>query len=248
MGAAIGACLVATGREVLWSAAGRSAATRARAEKAGLQEVSDLAELVAGCQVIFSVCPPSAALTVAADVAALGFTGTYVEANAVAPATTTAVAGRLQTAQVVDGGIIGGPPTRGGTTRLYLSGPGADGVAVLFDGSPLEVVVCGQDLGRASAIKLSFAAWTKGSAALRLTVVDLAAAAGVADDLASLWEWSDPALLRDLASARGRAAARGWRWAGEMEEVAAMAGELGIAAGFWEAAATRYRREQRIAE
>jgi hypothetical protein len=121
-------------------------------------------------------------------------------------------------------------------------------VAALFQGGPLEVLVCGPDLGRASAIKLSFAAWTKGSAALRLSVADLAAAAGVMDDLEALWQWSDPALLRDLANARNRAGERGWRWSGEMEEVAAMAGELGIAPGFWEAAAIRYQRERRLTD
>ena len=43
MGAALGAALVGNGHEVVWASAGRSDATRARAEAAGLVDVGTLA-------------------------------------------------------------------------------------------------------------------------------------------------------------------------------------------------------------
>ena len=43
----------------------------------------------------------------------------------------------------VDGGIIGLPATRPGTTWLYLSGPDAGLVAECFSMGPLETTVLG---------------------------------------------------------------------------------------------------------
>ena len=85
MGAAVGAALEAGGAHVLWAAEGRSDATRARAEAAGLTDVGTLARLVERSETIVSVCPPHAALDLARAVSACGFTGAYVDVNAVAP-------------------------------------------------------------------------------------------------------------------------------------------------------------------
>ena len=134
MGSAVGAALVETGAEVGWRSAGRGAASRRRADDAGLLEVDDLE----GCDVVLSVCPPGAAVDVARSVA--GFHGVYVDANAVSPATAEAVATAVEAggATYVDGGIIGPPPREPGTTRLYLSGDRAGEVARLFVDSRLE--------------------------------------------------------------------------------------------------------------
>src|SRR5689334_18338638 len=115
MGAAVGARLAERGHDVAWSAEGRSDATRERAAHAGL---------------IVSVCPPHAALDVAAAVAATGYGGVFVDANAVAPATVASIRAVVEGAgaRLVDGGVVGPPPEREGTTRLFLSGAGADDV------------------------------------------------------------------------------------------------------------------------
>src|SRR5262245_43003207 len=109
MGSEVGASARAGGARVLWTSAGRSDATQKRAAAAQLEDAGTLARVVAGSEVILSVCPPANAIDVARDVAALGFKGTYVDCNAVSPATTRSI-GELVTAagaQYVDGGIIG---------------------------------------------------------------------------------------------------------------------------------------------
>jgi 3-hydroxyisobutyrate dehydrogenase-like beta-hydroxyacid dehydrogenase len=236
MGAAIGAALVSTGRHVVWASAGRSDATRARAEAAGLEDVGSVAE-VARSVVVFSVCPPHAAAEVARSLAAFG--GIFVDANAVAPATARQIGGTV--GRVVDGGIVGPPPHAPGTTRLYLSGAEATTVAGLFAGSTLDARVVSSEVGDASALKMAYAAWTKGTAALVLAIREAARAAGVEAALADEWALSVPDLVDRLERAERSARAKGWRWVGEMEEIAATFAEAGLPAGFHEAAAEVFR-------
>ena len=71
----------------------------------------------------------------------LGFTGVYVEGNAISPDRTRAIQRIVEDAgaHYVDGGIIGGPAwTREAKTHMYLSGPRAQEVAACFAGSPLK--------------------------------------------------------------------------------------------------------------
>src|SRR5947199_10834033 len=99
-------------------------------------------------QLVLSICPPHAALDVARAVVPFG--GLYVDANAVSPARATEIAA-IQPAYV-DGGIVGGPPTEHGTTRLYLSGARAAEVAALFDGTILDT----RAVPDASALKMAY--------------------------------------------------------------------------------------------
>ncbi len=238
MGAAVGRTLRDNGREVVWASEGRSAATTARAEAAGLQDVGRVAEVSRSAEVILSLCPPHAALATAA--AADGFEGIYVDANAISPATTEAIAARMT--RFVDGAVIGPPPHDAGTTRLYLSGPEAATVAELFAGSALEAKVLSPEPGAASALKMAYAAWTKGSAALLLASRAAAEANGVGEALDAEWQASLPELEKRLASAALSALGKGWRWVGEMEEIAQTLAAAGLPAGFHEAAAEIYRR------
>ncbi len=224
MGATIGNALVAAGHEVLWASEGRSDASRARAEK--FTDVETAAALAERAEVVFSVVPPHAALDTAGALA--GYAGIYVDANAIAPATSGEVGSRF--ARFVDGGIIGGPPD----PRLYLSGDEAAAVAGLFAGSPIEARVT----SNASALKCAYAGWSKGSAALILAMRAYAERTGVWDDLSA--EWS-PEMHDRLASAERSAQKKGWRWVGEMEEIAAALDAEGLPGGFHEAASRIYR-------
>lgn len=239
MGAAVGARLVDAGHQVGWAGAGRSAATAARAAQAGLQDAGTVAALVAGSEVVLSVVPPQFAMQTAVAVAASGFAGLYVDANAIAPGTATEVGTTVTSsgARFVDGGIVGSPPVRSGTTRLYLSGVSAPAVAELFADTPLEVIVLAGDSTSASALKDAYAAWSKGSAALLLAAHELAVRTGVARALEAEWERSQPALTGRLESARASAAAKGWRWTPEMREIAAAMRASDLPPGFHQAAA-----------
>ena len=231
MGAALGDALAAAGHDVLWASEGRSDATRARA--AAFRDVRTSAALAADSEVILSVCPPHAALDVAGAMS--GFAGVYVDANAISPARAREVAA-LQP-RFVDGGIVGSPPRTAGTTRVYLSGDDAAIVAALFDGTIVDARVSSD----ASALKMTYAAWSKGSAALLLAIRDVARATGVWNELQAEWGLSAPQLFERLESAERSANAKGWRWIGEMEEIADTFGEAGAPQGFHRAAAEVYR-------
>jgi 3-hydroxyisobutyrate dehydrogenase-like beta-hydroxyacid dehydrogenase len=255
MGAAVGQCLAAAGHRVLWVPEGRSPASAARAAAAGLTAASSggLAGLVRAADVIISVCPPHAAVglarQVARELAPLGgvaaFGGIYVDANAVSPATAREIAGIVEAggASYVDGGIIGTPPVAPGFIRLYLSGARAAQVQRLFAGGQVDArVISASGAGSASAMKLAYASWTKGSAALLLTARALARAEGVEEALLAEWDISQPGLAERSGRSAGSAAAKGWRWVAEMEEIAATMAAAGLPDGFHLAAAEVYRR------
>ncbi|HMG61370.1 MAG TPA: DUF1932 domain-containing protein [Streptosporangiaceae bacterium] len=245
MGAAVGRCLTGRGHEVLWASEGRGPDTAARAAAAGLTDAGTIAALAAQAEVIVSVCPPHAALDVAWAVH--GFGGLYVDANAVSPGTAREVARLIceSGGRYVDGGIIGPPPEKPDLTRLYLSGRDAEQVAALFAGTPLNTRVIGGSATAASAVKMAYAGWTKGTAALLLSVRALAREQGVEEALLAEWALSQPGLDARSAGAARSAAAKGWRWVGEMEEVAATMSAAGLPDGFHQAAAEIFRRSPR---
>jgi 3-hydroxyisobutyrate dehydrogenase-like beta-hydroxyacid dehydrogenase len=247
MGAAVGGCLAAAGYPVLWASDGRSPGTAARASAAGLRDAGTVSALSGQADIIVSVCPPHAALDVArlvAGPAASGFGGVFVDANAVSPGTAEQVARIIEAggASYVDGGIIGLPPTVPGRTRLYLSGARAAEVRQLFTGTALDARIIDGGMTAASALKMAYAGWTKGTAALILAVRGLARAAGVEDALLAEWRESQPELASRSERAASSAAAKGWRWVGEMEEIAASMAAAGLPRGFHEAAAEIFRR------
>lgn len=247
MGAAVGRCLADGGHQVLWTPEGRSAATARRAETAGLTGADGgLAELARQADIVLSICPPHAALDVAGQVSGAGFGGIFVDANAISPATAREVAAIVEAggAVYVDGGIIGAPPAGPGRTRLYLAGAHAGEVRRLFEGTAVDarIVNRGTSTGAASAVKMAYASWTKGTAALVLAARALARAEGVEETLLAEWAMSQPGLADRSAGAARSAAAKGWRWIAEMEEIASAMTAAGLPGGFHEAAAEIYRR------
>ena len=234
--------------EVSWCADGRSEATRKRAEDADLRELADLGEVASWAQAVISVCPPAAAHQVAADVVVAGFAGPYVDANAVSPATVQRISTLVLEAggEAVDGGIVGPPPRQEGTTRLFLSGPRAGEVADWFAGGPLATVVLPGDVGDASALKASYAGWTKASAALLIAVRAHARASGVEDALLEEWDRSQPGLRDRSDGALARLLTTAWRYEGEMAEIATSMDDHGVPAEFHDGAAAVYRRLARV--
>ena len=244
MGAALGACLVSRGVRVVWVSQGRSAATRKRAEAAGLEECETLDRALAAAEVVLSVCPPHGALDLARAVAAKkSFRGIYVDANAVAPASAREIARAIEAAgaSFVDGGIIGPPPSAPGRTRLYLCGLAREKIVALFASTHVQAVALDGEIGAASALKMAYAAWTKGSTALIAAVRALAQSEGVDASLLEEWKLSQPRLLQESDAVPGKVR-KAWRWVAEMEEIAASFEAAGLPGGFHLAAAEIYGR------
>jgi 3-hydroxyisobutyrate dehydrogenase-like beta-hydroxyacid dehydrogenase len=244
MGSSIGAAAQASGARVVWVSEDRSEATMLRAKADGFEDVHWLNGVVNQSQIILSVCPPEFAVELANEVCALGYRGIYVDANAIAPETSRTIAELLERnhGNYVDGGIIGGPARQPATTRLYLAGAQAQFVAQFLDKGNLEVNCIDGDAGAASALKMAYAAWTKGTSALLADVIALALAEGVHGSLVAEWERSQPGLVQRSERGLPVVAAKAWRFVGEMEEIAATFEANGLPDGFHRAAADVYRR------
>ncbi len=241
MGVTVGATLRASGHEVRWLAAGRSPATARRAAQANLETCVSAAALMQDLDAVVSVCPPGAALDMAVWVRDQGFQGIYVEANAVSPQTARTIADIVGSG-FVDGGIIGPPARTPGTTRLYLSGSEASVAAAWFSAGPLQALVLDGGPGAASALKMAYAAYTKGLSALVLAVRALAEAEGIAPALLAEWALSQPGLTERSAQMARATAPKAWRFADEMHEIADAFAAAALPDGFHGAAAEIYRR------
>jgi 3-hydroxyisobutyrate dehydrogenase-like beta-hydroxyacid dehydrogenase len=244
MGISIAASAQRSGHHIAWASEGRSAATHARAAKVGLRDTHTLAQLCAECAILVSVCPPDAAETVANRVLASAFTGMYLDANAIAPQRAMRIGQAMVEAGVtfVDGGIIGGPAWEPGKTWLYLSGPRADDIAACFSAGPLGTRVLGTTIGTASALKMCYAAYTKGTTALLCAILATAETLGVREALEQQWTHDDEDFAAQASQRARRVTAKAWRFAGEMEEIAATFRDAGMPGKFHAAAAIIYRR------
>jgi 3-hydroxyisobutyrate dehydrogenase-like beta-hydroxyacid dehydrogenase len=241
MGVSLAATAIRGGHQALWASDGRSPATHARATAHGLADAGTLAALVGRCDVIVSICPPHAAEHVAVAVTEAGFRGLYLDANAIAPSRMTRLAQTLvpRGIDVVDGGVIGGPAWSAGT-YLHLSGPRAAETARLFEAGPLATRLQGPAIGTASALKMVYAARTKGATALLLAVLSTAERLGVRDALEAQWDADAAGSVATAHDRARRATRKAWRFEGEMREIANTFAAADQPAGFHEAAASVY--------
>ncbi|MGO8866494.1 MAG: DUF1932 domain-containing protein [Alphaproteobacteria bacterium] len=248
MGSAVGRRLRERGAKVLTSLAGRSAASRARAERAGVAIVDDDVKLVADADYVLSIIPPGEAAAFAARMApALGQSNrrpVFVDCNAVSPQTVRKVEALLAPSgcPFVDAGIIGGPPREGEDgPRFYASGPHAAAFAALRDYG-LDVRPMEGTIGSASALKLSYASLTKGLTALGAVMMLGAGRAGVAAALSGELDASQPALKSWLERQVPRMYPKAYRWVAEMEEIAAYLEADPAGAEIYRGAARLYER------
>lgn len=244
MGVSIAASAQNSGCTVYWASEGRSAETAARAAKINLRDAGTVATLCQTCSVILSVCPPADAEAQAAAVLAQGFRGLYVDMNAIAPQRAIRIAETMTAhgTRFVSGSIIGGPAWKPDSTWLYLSGVDAAEAAACFSAGPLETVVLGDEIGKANALKMCFAAYTKGTTALLSAVMAAAEGLGVRADLERQWSRGGSSFASDSAQSVRQVTAKAWRFSGEMEEIAATLGGAGLPDGFHLAAAEVYAR------
>lgn len=244
MGAAVAACAATNAAEVLWCESGRSTASAERAARFGLAPVPTLADLLNRSDIVISLCPPAAAEELARDVARHGFAGVYVEANAINPERTQRIAALLEPdATVVDGGVVGSPPLGGKSPTLYLSGPddATARIEALFSGTAVWTAVLGVEAGKASALKLSYAAFQKTSRVLVALAVGMAREHGVDQELIEVASRRTDSYLAEPEYV-AKTAARAWRWGPELEEAADALAAAGLPPEMLRAAASTLAR------
>jgi 3-hydroxyisobutyrate dehydrogenase-like beta-hydroxyacid dehydrogenase len=246
MGHAIGNVLRHGGLRVITCLRGRSARSAALAREAGIENVADDETLVRQADVLLSVLPPDQALDIARRVAgavqASGAELLFADCNAISPATARQVADVVEPAgiRMVDVGIIGNPPEPGPPkTRLYASGADADAFAQLSRHG-LDVRVMGEQIGQASGIKMCYASLTKGLNALATELLTAGRLLDIEAPLLAELEASQPQLLGWINRQVPSMPPKAYRWVGEMLEIAATFGELGLTSRILEGAADMF--------
>jgi 3-hydroxyisobutyrate dehydrogenase-like beta-hydroxyacid dehydrogenase len=231
MGAAVAARLGERGVKIITSLAGRSAASIARAERAGMLAAADDDALIGGADFLLSIVPPAEAVALAQRlVPALTRAvkkPVYVDCNAISPATAVEIGNVLAPTgcPYVDAGIIGPPPLPNATgTRIYVSGAAAPGVARLSEFGVPFLLLDGP-VGAASALKMSYAGITKGFTAVAVAMALGATRAGSAGALHDELALSQPQLLAWLSRQVPRMYPKAYRWVAEMEEIGHFLGD-----------------------
>ena len=245
MGAGVAADLKTSGFRVVSALTGRSALTRERAEKAGVEVLADIAAVVAAADTFLSIVPADQAEPLAEAVAAAlsGKPLHFVECNSITPSKTLRIAARLSKAGAVvsDGGIIGPPPGGKSKTKLFVSGP-QSAVLDSLSSEAMPVIRLGDSPSQATEMKVLFSAANKGAVALLANVLAAARAVGLQDNVVSELDQRIPGLLGSVRNAAPELGNKAARWAIEMDDLAAGLAEMGCDAGYHAAAGASYRR------
>ena len=244
MGHSVGNVLRENGLRVISCLGDRSERTKGLAAEAGIEDVPTYADLVQEADLLLSILVPAQAMNAAQRVAeTLAKTGAdlaYADCNAIAPQTVRAV-GEIITGAggtFIDGSIVGGPPRGESHPRLYVSGPDTAPMEALNEHG-LRVVSLGEEIGLASALKMCYSAWTKGSTALFTELLVAAQAMGVSDALRHEFEQSQSALLLRMQRLPAMPI-KSRRFVGEMLEIAKSFGDVGLTPKMLEGAAEMY--------
>lgn len=233
MGAAIGGALRADGHKVLTLLEGRGKETAERVREQGLSVLPSLAALLAEADLLLSIVPPASAYALASEVATVAgneaASFTFVECNAVSPDVVTSIADLFagQDVTVVDGGIVGAPPAEGRQPRLYLSGKVPPALQST-SGTAYTLRELGGSIGLASALKLCYAAVTKGTNTLLAAAMVAADRYGLLEPMAAELSESQPALYARAEANLSRLPADAARWAPEMREISAAFESVGV--------------------
>ena len=246
MGHAIGQLLRENELKVFTCLTGRSVRTRELSEKAGIIDVPNMNDLVEQSDVVMSVTVSEAVPGLCHEIAdAVKATGTdllFAECNAIAPSLSAEMQKVLNEggARYVDASIIGPPPRNGSSPRLYVSGDNATEMGQLRDFG-LDVRNLGDQLGRASGIKMCYAAMTKGTAALHTELLIAAEKMGLSEELMVEFTNGHQSVVDRMESWIPSMPAKSRRWVSEMEEIEATFRDLGLTPNIFKGVADMYR-------
>lgn len=246
MGHAVGRALGEHGNDVITCLAGRGEGSRERAKAANMRDAGSLEAMVSEANLVLSIMPPEsaeeAAKEVAAAMQATGKKPPYADCNAISPDTTRRTGKPITDvgALYMDASIIGPAPGRGAPPRFYASGPDLEPLKTL-DGQGIVIRPIGTDIGRASGIKMVYAALTKGTTTLHTAVLTAAEALGLSDELHAELKSSQKATWEAMQKAVPFLPADSARWIREMEEIAQTFESAGVTPHYHLGAAAVHR-------
>ena len=206
---------------------------RALMSELGVTSAASPAAALADAEIVLSLVTADAALSAARDYAALLSPGAlWCDMNSVAPDTKRAAAEAVAAAggRYVDVAVMA-PVDRTLAVPLLLAGAAAFAAQqTLGTLGFLNLRVVGNDVGRASAIKMIRSVMVKGMEALSAECALAAEAAGVFDEVTASLDASEKRIgwAERFAYNRERMATHGLRRAAEMEESAKTLQGLGV--------------------
>lgn len=220
-----------------WSGSSRgwdiAANRRALMAGCGVEAAADAASALDGAEIVLSLVTADAALDAARSYAALLRPGAiWCDMNSVSPDTKREAAAAIEAAggRYVDVAVMA--PVEGAlSVPLLVAGPSAaDALALLTHLGFTNTRLAGEEVGRASAIKMIRSVMVKGLEALSLECATAAKAAGVLDDVTASLDASEKQIgwRERFAYNRERMETHGLRRAAEMEESAKTLQGLGV--------------------
>jgi 3-hydroxyisobutyrate dehydrogenase-like beta-hydroxyacid dehydrogenase len=225
MGQAVAMQIKAKGFTVFTALGKRSERSRKMAAEVGLIDLGSIEKMTAECDLIMSVMNPGAGLEFATEAAAAIQSQqrkpVFIDCNAVAPDTMYAIDKVIRAAgsRCLDGGIIGPPPRGGAKTNLYVSGPGAADLKQL-ENDFLRVHILTEKLGDASAVKMCYSAFNKGTQGLVLQTLMAAQRLGVQAIVEQQLLASRADAYESFLKALPQLPSKAYRWVPEMYEIA----------------------------
>lgn len=204
-----------------------------RATAAGTTLCDSAAEVVETSDVVFSAVTASAALEVASDASPyLRPDQLYVDINSASPGVKQQVQTEVERggAVFVEAAVMAAVPPHEHRVPMLLAGRGAQRFAAIMTPLGMCLEVLGEEVGRASAIKMFRSIMTKGIEALLLECLLASGRYGVESRVLQSLSESMPGLdwARHADYLLGRTVLHGPRRAHEMEEVSATLCEFGV--------------------
>ena len=246
MGHSIAEVLDAAGYRVVTVLDGRSKLTKTRAKRSNMEDLGNINEVVSVSDFIFSIMPPEEAENFAKKVAKVidgsDNSPVFVDCNAVSPNTTLDIAEVITSsgAKFLNVGIIGPPPGRGLTTKFYASGQYVETLEFI-NRDTMELVPMGDDIVKASAIKMCYAALTKGTMTLHASVLTAAELLGVSQELQNEFKESQKFHWEAMCKRVSTLACDAGRWADEMDQISETFASIGLTKNLHKGAADVFR-------
>ena len=244
MGHACAKVLIDNNFKVFTCLKDRSKRTLKLAEKSGIKNIENYPDFLKNVDLVLSILPPEFALSHAKKINNelvknnINKMITYVDCNAISPETAKKIDKSLSAKyfKFVDGGIIGlNPIIENGNTILYLSGKYASELNIL-NGKGLKIKIIGNEIGKASAMKMVYASATKGTFALHAAVITAARKLNLYDDYVEELKYSKPNILEAMTNMVPKIPLDAKRWTEEMREISRTYKNINLTPKFHEGA------------